>query len=67
MISFVKQNKGGHMKSHKSKRFTFIADGRHFTSMDEVETHAEKLGLRVTNTETINRKKLVIHLITLTK
>lgn len=51
----------------KVKKTTFIANGSHFPSMEKVEEYATKLGLRVTNTETIVRKKVFIHLITLNK
>jgi len=62
MFSFVSSK-----EVKMSKKTTFIANGSHFPSMEKVEEYAKQKGLRVTNTETIHRKNMVIHLITLNK
>lgn len=49
------------------KREIYIANGNYFNSFEEVVEYAEKLGVRVTNTETIHKKKRTVYLITLNK
>lgn len=44
------------------KTETYIADGKRFKTYEEVCEYAEKLGLRITNTETIRKNTYLISL-----
>lgn len=44
------------------KTETYIADGRKFKTMEEVEAYAKSKGYRVVNTETIRKGTYVIDL-----
>lgn len=51
----------------KTKREIFIADGRFFSTYEEVENYARENGYRITNTSAIKTPKGIRHLIDLNK
>lgn len=44
------------------KKETYIADGRKFQTMEQVEAYAKSKGFRVVNTETLRKAVYVIDL-----